>query len=117
MLVNCTSSGVLTRIESDTNRRRPEFVMRNQCPLYPRKRTSIRKDGMFAKGLKGTSGRDFKWRRLRPILSTTFVSNFGLLAPAVDVARTSVDQIERFYARNLPLSKEMARNLQSFGGE
>jgi hypothetical protein len=29
---------------------------------------------------------------------------------------TSVDQIERFYARNLPLSKEMARNLQSFGG-
>ena len=31
-------------------------------------------------------------------------------------AGTSVDQIERFYARFLPLSKEMARNLQSFGG-
>jgi hypothetical protein len=31
-------------------------------------------------------------------------------------AGTSVEQIERFYARNLPLSKEMARNLQSFGG-
>ena len=30
-------------------------------------------------------------------------------------AGTSVDQIERFYARNLPLSKEMAINLQSFG--
>ena len=28
---------------------------------------------------------------------------------------TSVDQIERFYARNLPLSQEMAKNLQSFG--
>ena len=28
-------------------------------------------------------------------------------------AGTSVDQIERFYARNLPLSAEMARNLQS----
>lgn len=27
---------------------------------------------------------------------------------------TSVEQIERFYARNLPLSAEMARNLQSF---
>ncbi len=27
----------------------------------------------------------------------------------------SVDQIERFYARNLPLSREMAINLQSFG--
>ncbi len=27
-----------------------------------------------------------------------------------------VDQIERFYARNLPLSAELARNLQSFGG-
>jgi hypothetical protein len=30
-------------------------------------------------------------------------------------AGTSVDQIERFYARNLPLSKEMAENLRSFG--
>jgi site-specific recombinase XerC len=30
-------------------------------------------------------------------------------------AGTSVDQIERFYARHLPLSAEMARNLQSFG--
>jgi hypothetical protein len=30
-------------------------------------------------------------------------------------AGTSVDQIERFYARFLPLSKEMALNLQSFG--
>jgi hypothetical protein len=30
---------------------------------------------------------------------------------------TSVDQIERFYARNLPLSREMAINLQSFISE
>ncbi len=30
-------------------------------------------------------------------------------------AGTSVEQIERFYARNLPLSAEMARNLQTFG--
>jgi hypothetical protein len=30
-------------------------------------------------------------------------------------AGTSVDQVERFYARNLPLSKEMAINLQGFG--
>ena len=30
-------------------------------------------------------------------------------------AGTSVDQIERFYAKYLPLSKEMAINLQSFG--
>lgn len=30
-------------------------------------------------------------------------------------AGTSVDQIERFYAKFLPLSKEMALNLQSFG--
>ncbi|MDA9020404.1 hypothetical protein N9H60_04520 [Flavimaricola sp.] len=30
-------------------------------------------------------------------------------------AGTSVDQIERFYARYLPLSKEMAKNLHSFG--
>jgi hypothetical protein len=30
---------------------------------------------------------------------------------------TSVDQIERFYARNLPPSRDKAINLQSFGGE
>ncbi len=30
-------------------------------------------------------------------------------------AGTSVEQIERFYAKHLPLSKELARNLQSFG--
>ena len=30
-------------------------------------------------------------------------------------AGTSVEQIERFYARDLPLSKEMAKKLQSFG--
>jgi hypothetical protein len=30
-------------------------------------------------------------------------------------AGTSVDQIERLYARFLPLSKQMAKNPQSFG--
>ena len=30
-------------------------------------------------------------------------------------AGTSVNQIERFYARNLPLSPDLAKNLQSFG--
>jgi hypothetical protein len=28
---------------------------------------------------------------------------------------TSVNQIERFYARHLPLSAELIKNLQSFG--
>lgn len=32
-------------------------------------------------------------------------------------AGTSVNQIERFYARHLPLSAELIRNLQSFGGD
>src|SRR5262249_40383228 len=32
-------------------------------------------------------------------------------------AGTSVDQVERFYARHLPLSKELWHNLQSFGDE
>jgi hypothetical protein len=32
----------------------------------------------------------------------------------VQNAGTSVDQIERFYARHLPLSKEFWANLQSF---
>ena len=31
------------------------------------------------------------------------------------IAGTSVSQIERFYARNFPLSPELAKNLQSFG--
>lgn len=48
----------------------------------------------------------------RIILSEGKVNIFNLAKNA----GTSVDQIERFYARNLPLSKEMARNLQSFGG-
>ena len=49
--------------------------------------------------------------RKRIILSEGQVNIFNLAKNA----GTSVDQIERFYARNLPLSKEMAINLQSFG--
>jgi hypothetical protein len=49
---------------------------------------------------------------MRIILSKGQVNIFNLAKNA----GTSVDQIERFYARNLPLSKEMAINLQSFGG-
>jgi hypothetical protein len=41
------------------------------------------------------------------------VSVFQLAA----IAGTSVEQIKRFYARNLPLSNEMAKNLQSSGSE
>jgi hypothetical protein len=47
---------------------------------------------------------------MRIILSEGQVNIFNLAKNA----GTSVDQIERFYARNLPLSKEMAVNLQSF---
>jgi hypothetical protein len=47
---------------------------------------------------------------MRIILSEGRVNIFNLAKNA----GTSVDQIERFYARNLPLSREMARNLQSF---
>jgi hypothetical protein len=50
---------------------------------------------------------------MRIILSEGKVNIFNLAKNA----GTSVEQIERFYARNLPLSKEMARNLQSFGSE
>jgi hypothetical protein len=50
---------------------------------------------------------------MRIILSEGPVNIFNLARNA----GTSVDQIERFYARNLPLSKEMAKNLQSFGSE
>lgn len=32
-------------------------------------------------------------------------------------AGTSVEQIERFHARNLPMSAEMAKNLEIYGGQ
>ena len=48
---------------------------------------------------------------MRIILSEGQVNIFNLAKNA----GTSVEQIERFYARNLPLSQEMAKNLQSFG--
>jgi hypothetical protein len=48
---------------------------------------------------------------MRIILSEGQVNIFNLAKNA----GTSVEQIERFYARNLPLSKEMAKTLQSFG--
>ena len=48
---------------------------------------------------------------MRIILSKGEVNIFNLAKNA----GTSVDQIERFYARNLPLSGELAKNLQSFG--
>ena len=50
---------------------------------------------------------------MRIILSHGQVNVFNLAKNA----GTSVEQIERFYARNLPLSAEMAKNLQSFGEE
>ena len=48
---------------------------------------------------------------MRIILSEGRVNIFNLAKNA----GTSVDQIERFYAKYLPLSREMALNLQSFG--
>jgi hypothetical protein len=50
---------------------------------------------------------------MRIILSQGKVNIFNLAKNA----GTSVDQIERFYARHLPLSKEMAINLQTFGAD
>lgn len=48
---------------------------------------------------------------MRIVLSEGQVNIFNLAKNA----GTSVDQIERFYARHLPLSAELAKNLQSFG--
>ena len=48
---------------------------------------------------------------MRIILSHAKVNIFNLAKNA----GTSVEQFERFYARNLPLSAEMAKNLRSFG--
>ena len=48
---------------------------------------------------------------MRILLSGGKVNIFNL----AKTAGTSVDQIERFYARHLPLSAELIKNLQSFG--
>ena len=48
---------------------------------------------------------------MRIILSHGQVNVFNLAKNA----GTNVNQIERFYARHLPLSREVAKNLQSFG--
>ena len=48
---------------------------------------------------------------MRIILSQGKVNIFNFAKNA----GTSVIQIEQFYARNLPLSRDMAINLQSFG--
>ena len=48
---------------------------------------------------------------MRIILSQGKVNIFNLAKNA----GTSVEQIERIYARNLPLSPELAKSLQSFG--
>ena len=48
---------------------------------------------------------------MRVVLSHGKVNIFNLAKNA----GTSVEQIERFYTHNLPLSREMAMNLQSFG--
>lgn len=48
---------------------------------------------------------------MRIVLSHGRVNIFNLAKNA----GTSVEQIERFYARNLPLSRELALNLQAFG--
>ena len=50
---------------------------------------------------------------MRLVLSQGRVNIFNLAKNA----GTSVDQIERFYARHLPMSAEMARNLHSFGAD
>jgi hypothetical protein len=50
---------------------------------------------------------------MRIILSYGRVNIFNLAKNA----GTSVDQIERFYARFLPLSPELAQNLQIFGSD
>ena len=50
---------------------------------------------------------------MRIILSHGKVNIFNLAKNA----GTNVEQIERFYAKHLPLSREMAKNLQSFGEE
>ena len=53
-------------------------------------------------------------RQLAAALDSFYVNKTGRCGLRAKCRNIS-DQIERFYARNLPLSREMAINLQSFG--
>jgi hypothetical protein len=46
---------------------------------------------------------------------TTLETLMGTNASRRSSTGTSVEQIERSYAKHLPLSREMAKNLQCFG--
>jgi hypothetical protein len=75
----------------------------------------LRKSGLEADSVTGKTHTLYSLRHtaicMRIINSEGRVNIFNLAKNA----GTSVDQIERFYAKYLPLSKEMAKNLQSFG--
>ncbi len=75
---------------------------------------ALEKAGLKTDPFTGTEHSVYSLRHtaicMRIILSEGQVNIFNLAKNA----GTSVDQIERFYARHLPLSAEMARNLQSF---
>jgi len=74
----------------EDNGPKQDSVTETECSVYCRRHTAI---------------------CMRIILSHGQVNIFNLAKNA----GTSVEQIERFYARNLPLSPELAKNLQSFG--
>lgn len=75
----------------------------------------LRKSGLETDSVTGKTHTLYSLRHtaicMRIINSHGKVNIFNLAKNA----GTSVDQIERFYAKYLPLSKEMAKNLQSFG--
>jgi hypothetical protein len=113
-----------------TCERYPEFKDEDYLflPRYPNRATASRiiarqfNEALDLAGIKhdpftGTDHTLYSLRHtaicMRLILSEGRVNIFNLAKNA----GTSVEQIERFYARNLPLSGEMARNLQSFGSE
>ena len=74
------------------------------------KRTGLKRDAVTNKNRSVYSLRH-NAICMRIILSKGKVNIFNLAKNA----GTSVEQIERFYAKHLPLSREMAENLQSFG--
>jgi hypothetical protein len=68
--------------------------------------------------LRSSSGSFAKFAAIRQ--ASSFVSSLAAEPERHHLQsceKCGYDEIERFYARNLPLSREMAINLQSFGGE
>ena len=92
-----------------TNSTTAARILQRQFNL-PLGRNNLRRDPM-TNSVRCVYGLRHSAFCMRIIMSHGLVNIFNLAKKA----GTNINQIERFYAQHLPLSREMAKNRQSFG--